>query len=81
MFGKPLICNDVGGNMEILQDKFNGMAANTYEELVNVLNSLPLPSTDAYRLLSSNARKVYEQKFQKQRMIKEYVEVINNPFN
>ncbi len=80
MFGKPLICNDVGGNMEILQDGFNGMAANNYDELAEVLNNLPLPATDAYRRLSLNARSVFEQKFQKERMINEYINVINHPF-
>jgi glycosyltransferase involved in cell wall biosynthesis len=80
MFGKPLICNDVGGNLEILQDGFNGMAANSYEELVQVLNNLPTPATEAYQRLSANARRVFEQKFGKERMIDEYVGVIRNPF-
>jgi len=80
MFGKPLICNDVGGNLEILEDGFNGMAANSYDELVRVLNNLPAPASEAYQRLSANARKVFEQKFQKERMIDEYAGVIRQPF-
>jgi glycosyltransferase involved in cell wall biosynthesis len=79
MFGKPLICNDVGGNLEILQDGFNGLAANSYDDLIGVLNNLPPPSSEAYQQLSSNARRVFEQKFRKERMINEYAGVINNP--
>jgi glycosyltransferase involved in cell wall biosynthesis len=76
MFGKPIICNDVGGNLEILQDGFNGMAANSFSALARVLNSLPLPATDAYRQLSRNARSVFEQKFRQERMIGDYIDVI-----
>ncbi len=76
MFGKPILCNDVGGNMEILRDGFNGMAANSYPELIGVLNNLPLPATDAYRQLSRNARLVFEQKFRQERMISDYIDVI-----
>lgn len=77
MFGKPIICNDVGGNWEILEDQYNGFAANSFDELVQVLNTLPKSTDPVYQEMSGNSRKTFEEKFQKQRMIKEYVEIIS----
>lgn len=81
MFGKPIICNDVGGNMEILEDGYNGFAAKDFKELIEVINILPSPSEEEYQRLSENSRKTYEVKFQMERMIQEYIDVINNSNN
>jgi glycosyltransferase involved in cell wall biosynthesis len=77
MYGKPVICNEVGGNAEIIRDGFNGYLANDYTELTSLLNSLTkIPYSD-YEVLCRNARTVYEEQFCVGSMVENYTEYLN----
>lgn len=76
MFGKPIICNDVGGNLEILDDRQNGFFAPDFDTLTHVINSLPEIENEAYRTLCINARKKYELKYTFGKMVEQYAELL-----
>lgn len=63
MMGTPVVCNDVGGNTEIVHDGENGFIVNTWDELVNQLNSLTNISQEDYKRLSEHGRHIYEENF------------------
>lgn len=76
-FKLPIICNDVGGNTEIVEDKKNGFVVNSYDELVTLLNSgIPHPTTKEYQLLSECSRVVYERKFKENIMYRSYLKFL-----
>jgi glycosyltransferase involved in cell wall biosynthesis len=76
-FNKPIICNDVGGNIEIVKDGINGFVVNDYLELLQLLNyQLPKTSSETYRKMSKNAREIFESKFLKNKMIDNYIKFI-----
>lgn len=77
-FGKPIICNDVGGNTEIVRNGHNGFIANNYKELSDILNVLPSRSTPEYEILSRNSRAHYEQIFSEHTMFEKYLILIKN---
>lgn len=72
MFQKPVIANDVGGNLEILQDGVNGFILSNFENLSKELNELKKIKESHYRELSANARKIYLKKFTKAQMFDDY---------
>lgn len=77
MLGKPIICNDVGGNLDIVKDGYNGFVCDSYEELIQCLNNLVNISENDYKRMCSNSRKTYEEKFRYEDMIEKYVSYIN----
>jgi glycosyltransferase involved in cell wall biosynthesis len=78
-FKKPVICNDVGGNIEIVKDGINGFVVNDYLQLLQLLNSqLPNKSSESYIKMSNNARKIFESKFLTGKMIENYINYIEN---
>ncbi|VBB43641.1 conserved hypothetical protein [uncultured Desulfatiglans sp.] len=76
MMGKPIICNDVGGNLEIVEQKVNGFLCNSFSELIDRINNLPNITFSEYKHLSENARKTYLDKFNVEIMINKYRKVI-----
>lgn len=78
MYGKPIICNDVGGNLEILDVNRNGFLADSYESLRQKLNSLPDRNSDEYKSLCFNSRQKYSSSFTFQKMIDNYINTILN---
>ncbi len=57
--GLPAICNNVGGNIEIVQDSKNGIVTNEWDSLIAVLNNLPnLKQLDLDKM-SSEGREIY----------------------
>lgn len=78
MNSKPIICNNVGGNIEILERGKNGFLANDFSELISVLNNLPNSITNEYKLMSENARIIYDTRFTIDKMISNYVKIITN---
>lgn len=76
MYGKPVICNSVGGNSEIVDNKINGFICNKIEDLPKLLNSLPQPGSEEYLYLCKNARSKYEEKFRFEVMINNYYEYL-----
>ena len=78
MFYKPLITNNIKPVLEVNKPGFNGFVANDFNELANVLNNLPDRNSDEYKRLSVNARKVYENYFTSDIMLKKYHSLIKN---
>lgn len=58
--GLPAICNNVGGNSEIIEDGKNGYIVQSWEELETLLNSLPNKTTEEILSLGLNGRKSYK---------------------
>lgn len=75
-FCKPIICNDVGGNTEIVHNGKNGYVVNSYKDLTDVLNTLPKPDSAQYKLLSQNSRQLFEDVFSEGTMLEEYLNII-----
>lgn len=78
MCGTPVICNDVGGNTEIVHDKINGLIVNDWDELVKVLNSLPNMSEEEYNNLSTNGRRIFEDNFTFEKFQKNYCSLLDD---
>jgi glycosyltransferase involved in cell wall biosynthesis len=76
MYSKPIICNDVGGNLEILDENINGFLADSYESLRQKLNSLPDRNSDEYKSLCFNSRQKYLSSFTFQKMVDNYINTI-----
>lgn len=74
MFGKPIICNNVGGNLEIVKHGENGYNVNSFDELINCLNNLEYTVSNNYKKMSKESRKIYLSKFQEAKMISKYVD-------
>lgn len=76
-FKTPVICNDIGGNVEIIDDAVNGFVVNDYSSLLDLINNkLPEINPESYATMSDNARATFEKKFLKIKMIENYKEYI-----
>lgn len=63
MCGTPIICNDVGGNLEIAHNGENAFVTDDWDELTKVINSLQTVPVEKYKRFSMNSRKIYEKNF------------------
>lgn len=82
MFSKPLLVNDVGGNLEIGVPGLNGVyLKEDWNALADTLNSLVNLSADDYKAMCVNSRKHYEKMFSYQKMVSEYIKVIDSVQN
>lgn len=61
--GLPVICNNVGGNTEIVKNGVNGFVVDNWEELANVLNKLPKLSENDIEKMSETGKNIYMDKF------------------
>ncbi|MCK9230913.1 MAG: glycosyltransferase family 4 protein [Syntrophales bacterium] len=77
MMGKPIICNNVGGNLEIVEDGVNGFVCNSFPELRDCINNLPTITEDTYRDLSKKVREKYLKEFTVNVMIEQYKKIIS----
>lgn len=77
MCGKPLILNDVGGNLEIGIPNENAFIVSDWEDLISTLNHLPDIKADQYERMSKKSREIYEEKFQYETMIVKYKNLID----
>jgi glycosyltransferase involved in cell wall biosynthesis len=78
-YGLPILCNDVGGNLEILQENTNGFLINDLESIVNQLEKVSKLNATAYSKLSKNSRLSFIQNFNYDKMISNYHQyIINN---
>lgn len=78
--GTPIICNDVGGNCEIVQNGKNGIIVNDWDSLINLLNSLPAMNGEYYGQLSLGGPAVIMEKFSFSKFKTRYLEVIYSLF-
>src|SRR5699024_1916682 len=75
-YGIPIICNDVGGSLEILSPGKNGFLANSLSELLDCLQSLPKMTTANYREMKVASLKNFKEQFQFDKMVNAYLELI-----
>lgn len=78
MYAKPIISNNAGGSLEILDDRVNGFFAPDFKELIKVINSLPTSNSDEYKKLSKKSREKYENNYTIDKMVDSYLNLINN---
>lgn len=78
MYGKPLITNSIEPCLEINKDGDNGFVVNDFCELIEKIKSLPRRESEAYSLLSLNARKKYESCFTEDEMLNNYRNLLQN---
>jgi glycosyltransferase involved in cell wall biosynthesis len=79
MHGKPLLVNDVGGNLEIGVPDFNGTElTDDWNGLADKINSIVNLSVKDYQLMSQNSRKHYEAMFTYNVMIDNYIKLIDS---
>lgn len=76
MLGVPIICSDVGGNPEICHDGKNGWVLNDWDSLIRTLNSLPNVSTEDYRRMCDESRRIYEENFTFDIFKKKYLKLL-----
>ena len=77
MCGKPIICNDVGGNTEIGIPDRNAFVVNEWNDLLDALNKLPQISETQYCEMCQQSRKIYEDKFTIEKFGENYVKLLN----
>lgn len=73
----PIICNDVGGNTEIAHNGENAFIVNDWEELIQILNSLPKVGLNEYMNMSSKSRSIYEENFTFHEFQKNYLKLFS----
>lgn len=76
MMGVPIICNDVGGNLEIAKDGYNAFVCNDWDKLIDILNHLSEISDSGYERMSKNSREHYERYFNYEMFRKKYIEYL-----
>lgn len=76
-FSKPIICNDVGGNIEICENDRNGFIIYGFNELIQKLNNLHLISEKKYLNMCSESKLLFLKKFSYQGMIDNYLSLID----
>lgn len=76
--GTPVIANRVGGIPEIITDGREGMLRDTWDELADLLNSLPSVSQTDYDRMAQAARQTYEQKFMFARFKEQYTNLLDS---
>lgn len=76
MCSKPLLVNDVGGNLEICEPGKNGIELKDWDSLASQLNGLKNISDEEYNAMAVQSRKIFLQKFQYDEMIKNYRQLI-----
>lgn len=80
MMGVPILCNNVGGNKEIVKNNKNGFVfeVNDWEALINKINSLPEIPKESYLKMSTESRTVYEQNFTFKTFKEKYLTLLKN---
>ncbi len=79
-YGVPCICNDVGGNTEVIENRKNGYVVSSIEDLKNTLKELPNMADCTYATLSKNAKEQFKIKFSYDNMIENYYNYLIDEF-
>ncbi len=79
MTGTPVICNNVGGNSEIIHHKENGiiLKENDWKGLINTLNELQHKDEESYKKMSSQGREIYLNNFTFEKFKTQYLSLLN----
>ena len=78
MMGRPIICNNVGGNTEIALDGKNAFVAENWDDLIKVINNLPKVTIERYKDMCKFSRGIYENQFNFEIFSRRYIELINS---
>ena len=76
-YGVPVMCNDVGGNTEIVTQGDNGYIVSSYDELIEKIRMARQMPVEEYRKLSKNARERYQNLFSVVKMMESYMNLVN----
>lgn len=76
--GLPAICNNVGGNTEIIKNGVNGIIVNNWESLTNVLNHLPEMEQSNMDRMACEGKKIYTTNFNFNIFKRRYCDYINS---
>lgn len=78
MHKKPLLINDVGGNLEIGIPGYNAILLNdNWNKMIEQINALVSIDTNNYHKMCENSRKLYLENFKYEMMINSYKEYID----
>lgn len=75
-YGIPIICNDVGGNLEILKPDENGFFVDSMPDLLECLNNLPNIEESRYYKMRERSLENYFDNFQFDKMIEGYTDLL-----
>ena len=78
MTGTPIICNDVGGNVEIGHVGENAFVADDWDTLIETLNSLPELPAKEYEKMCRASRDIYEKHFTYSIFKKNYLDLVKS---
>ena len=78
MTGTPIICNDVGGNVEIGHVGENAFVADDWDALIETLNSLPELPAKEYEKMCKASRAIYEKHFTYSIFKKNYLDLVKS---
>lgn len=78
MTGTPIICNDVGGNVEIGHVGENAFVADDWDALIETLNSLPELPAKEYEKMCRASRAIYEKHFTYSIFKKNYLDLVKS---
>lgn len=78
MMGIPILCNNVGGNPEIVFNNKNGFIfeKDDWDLLINKINTLKEISNNTYIQMSNESRNIYLQNFTFDRFKQKYMELL-----
>lgn len=75
--GLPVICNDVGGNLEIARRGQNVIEVSSFENLASRLNELTNLNPEEYKKMSVAGKNIFEKYFTFNQFKQNYVNLIN----
>ena len=80
MTGTPIVCNNVGGNPEVVTDRMSGfvLEKNDWNGLAAVLNSFSSISKAEYQRMSEAARKQYLDRFTFEKFRSSYLALLSH---
>lgn len=76
--GLPVICNNVGGNTEIIRNGINGIIVDDWDGLTDVLNNLPKTLEESIQKMSREGRNIYNNNFNFGIFKKKYCDLIDS---
>ncbi|MDE5830423.1 MAG: glycosyltransferase family 4 protein, partial [Clostridia bacterium] len=77
MYAKPLLTNDIPSSLEINRPSFNGLIGKTWDEIIDMINSIVKIDSKEYNRMSNNSRQLFEKEFDYQVMIDKYRKYID----
>lgn len=75
--GLPVICNNVGGNTEIVSMGENGFVVNEWDSLLSTLNNLPNLTQEEMNRMRKNSKEKYSKFFTFEIFKSKYTNLIN----